>query len=154
MPKKNPRCKIPDALFIYERGGELHQYQKTAFDDFLDDLGKRVGFHFSNHDLRRTCGRQMYRAGVPIEKIAKLFGHADTRTTLRYIGLDLEDLDEAMEQYAQYRKTPFELKTVHFGLSQVKSGQSGISAHEHTGFPHIVLFLVNLRCFDTGCITF
>jgi hypothetical protein len=32
----------------------------------------------------------MYRAGVPIEIIARKFGHSDTRTTMHYLGLDFE----------------------------------------------------------------
>jgi len=62
--KKNPAVEIPESLLIYERGGKLSAYQKTAVDNFLKNLGERLGFEFSNHDLRRTCGRMMYRAGV------------------------------------------------------------------------------------------
>lgn len=39
-----------------------------------------------------------------IEKIARIFGHSDIRTTLKYLGLDHEDMSEAMKQYAQYQK--------------------------------------------------
>lgn len=124
--KKNPAIKVPENLLIYERAGNLYPYKKTAIDDFLEDVGKRVGFHLSNHDLRRTCGRMMYRSGVKIEHIAKIFGHEDTRTTIKYLGLDIEDMSNAMRQYAQYQKTSFEPQTVHFEDSQEKSGQSGI----------------------------
>lgn len=101
--EKNPNVQVPDALFIYERGGELYPFKKTAIDQFLEDLGERVGFRFTNHDLRRTCGRMMYRAGVKLEEIAKIFGHADTRTTIRYLGLDFKDMSDAMKVYAQYQ---------------------------------------------------
>lgn len=124
--KKNPAIKVPENLLIYERAGNLYPYKKTAIDDFLEDVGKRVGFHLSNHDLRRTCGRMMYRSGVKIEHIVKIFGHEDTRTTIKYLGLDIEDMSNAMRQYAQYQKTSFEPQTVHFEDSQEKSGQSGI----------------------------
>lgn len=123
---KNPKCQIPDELFIYERAGKLEPYKKTAIDQFLEGLGERVGFNFTNHDLRRTCGRMMYRSGVRLEQIAKIFGHADTRTTIKYLGLDFEDMSDAMSQYAQYQKTPIELKTVQNEESQMESGQSGI----------------------------
>ena len=45
----------------------------------------------------------MYRAGVPIELIARKFGHADTRTTMKYLGLDFEDLSAAEDLYAKYQ---------------------------------------------------
>jgi integrase len=49
-----------------------------------------------NHALRRTFGRSLWDEGVPIEKIAYLMGHEDTRTTIRYLGLDQEDALSAM----------------------------------------------------------
>ena len=45
-----------------------------------------------NHALRRTCGRTAWAHGVPIEKISYMLGHEDTRTTRRYLALNLEDM--------------------------------------------------------------
>ena len=45
-----------------------------------------------NHALRRTCGRTAWMHGVPIEKISYMMGHEDTRTTRRYLALNLEDV--------------------------------------------------------------
>jgi integrase/recombinase XerD len=132
---KNPKVKVPDSLFIYERGGELYPYKKTAIDQFLEDLGQRVGIHFTNHDLRRTCGRMMYRSGVRLEHIAKIFGHADTKTTIRYLGLDFDDMSDAMSKYAQYMENPFEPKMVQNEVGQEIGGQSGISVHETIWIP-------------------
>ena len=67
---KNPTAPIPEALLIYERNGRLGAYQKTAVDKILIGLKKRVethygrSFDFSNHTLRRTGGRMMWKAGV------------------------------------------------------------------------------------------
>ena len=38
------------------------------------------------HDLRRTYARRLYEAGVDLLAIRDNLGHADTRTTLNYIG--------------------------------------------------------------------
>jgi integrase len=122
----NPKVKVPDNLLIYERGGKLQTYSKSGVDKMLYHLGERVGVYFTNHDLRRTCGRMMYRSGVRLEKIAKIFGHADTRTTIRYLGLDFEDMDEAMAQYSQYQNSLIVPKMVQYSESQIKSGQGGI----------------------------
>lgn len=45
-----------------------------------------------NHALRRTCGRTAWAHGVPIEKISYMMGHEDTRTTRKYLALNLEDV--------------------------------------------------------------
>lgn len=128
--EKNPEVKVPDALLIYELGGKLYPYKKTAIDNILCRLGKGVGFHFSNHDLRRTGGRLTNKSGVPIERIAKILGHKDIKTTIEYLGLNNDDMSESLAQYAQYMKNPFEPEMVQNELIQEKSGQSGIFAPE------------------------
>jgi integrase len=123
---KNSKVKVPDNLLIYERGGKLLTYSKSGIDKMLYHLGERVGIYFTNHDLRRTCGRMMYRSGVRLEKIAKIFGHADTWTTIRYLGLDFEDMDEAMVQYSQYQNALVVPKMVQNEESQIIGGQGGV----------------------------
>jgi integrase len=97
-------------------------------DNIISAVGKRAGVDkVSNHDLRRTCGRMMYRAGVPLELIAKIFGHSDTRTTIRYLGLDSDDMRLAMQQYARYQKGTFVPEEVQIGLEPDSvSGGTGI----------------------------
>jgi integrase len=123
---KNPSIKVPDNLFIYEQRGIVRPYRKTAMDNILKRLGSRIGTDFSNHDLRRTCGRMMYRAGVRIEEIMRIFGHADTRTTIHYLGLDLDDMSGAMRLYAQYQNQAVFPQVETNGLSQRNGGPIGI----------------------------
>ncbi|MFP4546321.1 MAG: site-specific integrase, partial [Methanomassiliicoccales archaeon] len=123
---KDPRAEIPDNLLIYERAGRLRAYKKTAIVGFVKNAGDRIGVEVSNHDLRRTCGRMMFRAGVPIETIARIFGHEDTKTTLHYLGLEYEDMTSAMEQYAEYQKSVMCPKTGTFAPSQKIGGPNGI----------------------------
>jgi integrase len=42
------------------------------------------------HDCRRTYARIGYDAGVPVEQISKLLGHADVKTTMLYLGIDID----------------------------------------------------------------
>ena len=124
--RKNKDVQVPEALFIYERAGRLQAYRKTAMDSVLKDLGGRIGIEFTNHDLRRTCGRMMYRAGARIEQIARIFGHADTRTTMHYLGLDRDDMSEAFTLYAQYQNQPIFPKVEISERSQEIGGRIGI----------------------------
>jgi integrase len=122
--KRNPSVMVPDNLLIYERNGQLHHYKKTAIDKMVKSAGVRAGIYkVSNHDLRRSCGRLMYQAGVRIEVIAKIFGHSDTKTTISYIGLDLDDMGDALSQYAKFMNCP---KKGTFERSHINSGPSGI----------------------------
>jgi integrase len=117
---------VPDSLFIYERNGKLRPYQKTAIDKFLKDYGRSLDMEISNHDLRRTGGRMMHRAGVPIEEIARVLRHSDTKVTMHYLGLDRDDMNKAMEQYHQYQKNVICPKTGIFDVSQRNGGRIGI----------------------------
>ena len=36
-----------------------------------------------------------------------IFGHSDTHTTMRYLGLDHDDMSAAMQKYARYQKCAF-----------------------------------------------
>ena len=85
----------PDVGYYREHTGSLD-------DAVLDPLRPKVGFHFSNHDLRRTFGRRLYHAGVPIETISKFLGHESTAETLKYLGINLDDMDEGMKKLDAY----------------------------------------------------
>lgn len=50
-----------------------------------------------HHALRRTCGRTLWKNGVPIETVSKILGHADVRMTVRYLAIDQDDMARAME---------------------------------------------------------
>lgn len=94
--------EVPDSLLIYRHGTHLHAYSSvryTGIDKHIRQLCESVGFEFSNHTLRRTFGRTMYRSGVPLATIAKMLGHESTEVTLRYIGVDLDDMASAMQMY-------------------------------------------------------
>ena len=123
---KNPAANVSDSLLVYERGGHVYAYQKTAVDNIIARVAHRTGLVFTNHTLRRTCGRMMYRAGVRIEAIAAIFGHSDTKTTIWYLGLALEDQSAAMLTYASYQKAVKIPEDGIFGDSQQNSGPCGI----------------------------
>jgi len=116
----------PGSLLLYECEGRLCAYKKSAVDGFLKKLGKRAGIQFSNHTLRRTCGRMMHRSGSPIEEIAKILGHSDPKTTTLYLGLDIQDMGRTMTRFAEYQKT---VKIPGIGIlggSQMENGPCGI----------------------------
>lgn len=100
---KDPGAIIPDNLLIWGKGRQLSSYSEkklTGMDKHTKALCAEVGFNFSNHTLRRTFGRIMYRSHVPLATIAKLLGHESTDVTLDYIGVDLDDMGSAMKAFA------------------------------------------------------
>lgn len=101
--RKKTEGPQPDNLIVYLRKGKLHKYEEIkgrAIDDHIQELSDRLGFEFSCHTLRRTFGRELYRSGVDIVVIAAIFGHTSTSQTIRYLGLELDDMASAMNKFS------------------------------------------------------
>jgi len=54
-----------------------------------------VSGHFGGHTLRKTYGYNLSQAGVRIETLMKVFGHSSQGITLRYLGIEQGEIDEA-----------------------------------------------------------
>lgn len=96
------RESTSNRLLVYDKGGRLKGYEEIkgrAIDDHLHELSMRFGVEFSNHTLRRTFGRELFRSGVSIEIIATIFGHTSTTQTMKYLGLNLDDMASAMDRF-------------------------------------------------------
>jgi site-specific recombinase XerD len=51
----------------------------------------------SNHVLRRSGARLYLGAGGKIEEISVMLGHTDTRMTMRYLGITVDQLRKLQE---------------------------------------------------------
>lgn len=70
-------------------------------------VGARAGIpNIGCHDLRRTAGRLMWKAGVALEVIRDILGHESLDMTIRYLGINLEDRFHALATYAGYLGMP------------------------------------------------
>ena len=129
---KDPAVKVPDAVLLYECGGRLGTYEKTALDGIVNQLSRRTGIPFSHHTLRRTGARMLFfslvkeEPGHALEKVQYVLGHSDPRTTQLYIGLTTEDLARSMERYGEYQKAVKIPEKGILGTSQQNSGPCGI----------------------------
>ena len=108
----NPNWKDPGTLLITDQyknkpsSKAFAEHSGSLDDAVIDPLRKQLGFHFANHTLRRTFGRRFFHAEVPIETISKFLGHESTMETLKYLGINLDDMDAGMNKLAEYdRKT-------------------------------------------------
>ena len=57
-------------------------------------ITKTNGVHIGTHSLRKTFAFHAYDSGVSVEKLQKILNHSSSAVTLRYIGIEQEDLDE------------------------------------------------------------
>ena len=104
--KRRPSTQEPEELFIANQlGGRIGAFSSEGWGwdrRIIIPLREALGFHFSNHTLRRTFGRTMYYvAKVDIVTLARIMGHESTAMTLKYIGTDTDEMSAAMA------KSPF-----------------------------------------------
>jgi integrase len=63
------------------------------------EIGEIVKIPLGTHSMRKTRGYQMYRAGVQIEKICKVLNHSTPSMTLRYIGIEKQDIQDTYTDF-------------------------------------------------------
>lgn len=92
-----PTAKNDDWLFPSRKGTE--PISRVQAFRILNDAAKRAGMKesVSCHSLRKTFGMFAYRNGADLAVLQSLFNHASQRVTLRYIGI--ED-DQVKDVYA------------------------------------------------------
>jgi integrase len=65
---------------------------------FLAGLAPARGENvLSPHDLRRTCARNAFDNGASLPQVQMMLGHADIKTTMRYIGSQHDDENTAVD---------------------------------------------------------
>lgn len=86
---------LTEYMFPTRSNKEGHMTRKTAYR-IIEGEARRVGVeNIGTHSLRKTFGYWMNRKGVPISVIMKMFNHSSEVITLRYLGIDREQMDEA-----------------------------------------------------------
>jgi integrase len=90
-----PADATADGLVFPGADGDPMTTIKTAFLKVLKNA-KITGFRF--HDLRHTFASRLVMAGVDLNTVRELLGHADLKMTLRYAHLQPEHKAAAVEK--------------------------------------------------------
>jgi integrase len=61
---------------------------------YVGVITEKNGVHIGAHSLRKTLGFHAYNNGTSIEVIQKIMNHSSSAITLRYIGIEQEDMDD------------------------------------------------------------
>lgn len=84
-----------EALFLSQKGNRA--LSRVQAWHILNSTGRLVGLeHIGTHTLRKTFGYQIYKkSGGNLGLVQKLLNHSSSGDTLRYIGIDREQMDNA-----------------------------------------------------------
>jgi integrase len=88
-----------DFVFVNLWGGQVGRpLSYTNVDRIVERTQRRVGFHFTPHQLRHTYATLAYRDGVALEVIGALLTHRSPRSALIYTHPTAADLRRAIEE--------------------------------------------------------
>ncbi|ACB86500.1 site-specific integrase [Natranaerobius thermophilus] len=90
---QDSKLSLNDSIFKSQKGGPIsreHAYR------VINEAAKAVGIkeRVGTHTLRKTFGYHAYINGVDISLIQNIFNHSAPSVTLRYIGIEQEDIDD------------------------------------------------------------
>lgn len=89
-----------DYLFPSRQGGQNNPIKR----DMAYKIMKRTAKHFGlvdigTHTLRKTFGYHMYQDTKDITMVQNMLNHSSPEITMRYIGMDQDMMDNAMNRF-------------------------------------------------------
>lgn len=86
--------KEPHEFLIRSREGVNKPISRARAYDILKEAGKEVGIEsIGTHSLRKTFGYFAYKDTKDVAALQKLFNHSNPEETLRYIGIEQDNVD-------------------------------------------------------------
>ena len=98
------RAANPDHVYLFQAtGNRVKGTVKPVSRQYVAQqfklVGDEIGVSLSTHSMRKTRGMAMYKAGVPLEQIAKVLNHSTPAVTMRYIGLTQKSVDQTYQEF-------------------------------------------------------
>lgn len=85
-----------DHFLVYHKNGQYSPYTTCGLYWVVRRHAERVGLEMSPHDLRRSFGRHLYKRGCPLAELQRIMGHSSLEMTIRYLGIDDEDVSHGL----------------------------------------------------------
>jgi len=87
-----------DYLFPSRKGGHIKRVMAYRI---LNGAAKRVGLsEIGTHTMRKTFGYHFYKKTKDVALLQNLFGHSSPSVTLRYIGINDDIMDAAIDDFS------------------------------------------------------
>ncbi len=96
------RTLYPDDVYLFQVHSNRCSGQpisRTSVSRVFKEVGDIAGLTLGTHSMRKTRGFAMYKAGVPVAKIAKVLNHSSEAVTLRYIGITAEEVLQTYDDF-------------------------------------------------------
>ena len=93
---------MDDEEYIFKsKKGDNKPISRVQAYRILNSAGQKVGLEeIGTHTLRKTFGYHFYQKTKDIALLQQLFNHSAPSVTLRYIGINQDMMDEAMDDFS------------------------------------------------------
>jgi len=108
--KINETLKISINLYIQSMTDESYLFKsfrgtkpigRVQAWKILNDAAKKVGLsEIGTHTLRKTFGYHFYQKNKDVALLQEIFNHSSPSITLRYIGINQDLMDEAIDNFS------------------------------------------------------
>lgn len=89
-----------DFLFPSRQGGPNNPLKRDMAYKIMKRTAKRFGLvDIGTHTLRKTFGYHMYQENKDITMVQTMLNHSSPEITMRYIGMDQDMMDSAMNRF-------------------------------------------------------
>lgn len=89
--------KLKKSDYLFPSDKKAGHLSTTQVYRFLKKAGKICGRDdIGSHTMRKTFGRQYYQQTHDIAKLQTIFNHSSPKITLRYIGLQQDEINESI----------------------------------------------------------
>lgn len=99
---KRRRKDHPDHVWLFQVDSNRAKGQpisRFSISRALKGVGDELKLNINTHSMRKSRGKAMFDAGVPVEKISKVLNHSDTGVTLRYLGITAEQVLQTYDDF-------------------------------------------------------
>jgi integrase len=92
--KDKKTMSLQSPLFLSREGSRPLSICRQRAHHLLSEAGRSVGLdNIGTHSLRKTFGYHVYKRTNNLALVQKLLNHSSSGDTLRYIGIDREQMD-------------------------------------------------------------
>lgn len=92
----------PTDLYLFQVHSNRAQNQpisRVSVSRVFKSVGDGLGIAVSTHSMRKSRGKALYDAGVPLEMISKTLNHSNTSSTLRYLGITQSQILQTYDDF-------------------------------------------------------
>lgn len=98
------RVKYPQDIYLFQPHSNrakslIKPISRVAVATKFKQTGDKFKLRISTHSMRKTRGKWLYESGVDIAVIAKMLNHSSTAVTLRYIGIEKENILQTYDDF-------------------------------------------------------